>query len=524
MKPVKRALISVSDKTGIAELGAGLAALGIEILATGGTARHLQDAGVNIVEVANYTGFPEMLGGRVKTLHPKIHAGILARRSGPAEAEDEDELAANDIGTIDLVVINLYPFAQTIAKAGTSLAEAIEQIDIGGPAMLRSAAKNHDGVAVIVDSADYARLLAELKRPERVPDALWRRQLAAKTFQHTAGYDGAIANYLGGLDEAGQTSKEPGLYLNIQLERAQPLRYGENPHQQAALYSTVPPSGLAAVQQLQGRPLSYNNINDAETAWRCAFSFTDPTCVIVKHANPCGVSSAANAKMAYTHAYQTDPTSAFGGIIAFNCTINAELLTQIVATQFAEVIIAPKVSGDYSTALAKRKNMRLLISPPPETLSGQLQMLSITGGALVQEPDLPLFPDGDLKVVSSRKPTEAERVGLLFAWTVAKFVKSNAMVLVAGTRTIGIGAGQMSRIYSTRIAAIKASDESLETIGTVIASDAFLPFRDGLDEAAAVGVTALIQPGGSVRDPEVIAAADEAGMAMLFTNMRHFRH
>ena len=542
MQPIKRALISVSDKSGAVELALSLAAQGVEILATGGTRTHLSEAGIAVTEVANYTGSPELLGGRVKTLHPKIHAGILARRSGPQAAADQAQLQEAGIGLIDLVVINLYPFVRTIADPQVCFAEAIEQIDIGGVALLRAAAKNHDSVTVVVDTKDYTEIREALKQPARTLDAAARRRLAAKAFGHAASYDGAIANYLGGVDEApaaGRGGLAPaaagrgGLapYLNMQLQRLQPLRYGENPHQQAALYADAgadAATGLAAAQQLQGKPLSYNNFNDAETAWQCALSFKAPSCVIVKHANPCGVASAADAGRAYQLALQTDPTSAFGGIIAFNCPIDAELLVMIAEGQFAEVIIAPEVTGDYATALAKRKNVRLLICAPPQAGQRQgmrhLEVRSVTGGLLVQEADVALFDVDDLQVVSERAPTDAERASLLFAWTVAKFVKSNAMVLASGRQTIGIGAGQMSRVYSTRIAAMKARDEGLETAGTVLASDAFLPFRDGLDEAAAIGVKALIQPGGSVRDAEVIAAANEADVAMIFTGMRHFRH
>lgn len=515
--PIQRALISVSNKTGIEDLARALARQGVEIIATGGTHKRLVQAGVAAIEVSVYTGFPEIMDGRVKTLHPKIHGGLLGRRQDKAE----DKAVMSDMGIpgIDLAVINLYPFRETISQPDVHLAEAIENIDIGGPAMLRAAAKNHANVLVVTNPEDYSLVIEAVKTG--VLDEQTRLQLAAKAFQHTASYDGAIANYLGGLD-----ANEGGLgrHFNCTLERIQSLRYGENPHQKAALYSTLPRKGLAAAKQWQGKPLSYNNINDADTAWQLVCSFTQPSCVIVKHANPCGVASAEDALTAYQAAYETDAVSAFGGIIAFNCSLSAEAIATIAKQQFAEVIIAPAVEGDTETALKQRKNIRLLTADILGTAT-ELEVHSIAGGGLlVQERDRHNLDESGLRVVTERPPTEAEHQSLGFAWTVARFVKSNAMVLASGMRTIGVGAGQMSRVYSTRIAAMKARDEGLETKNTVLASDAFLPFRDGLDEAARIGVTALIQPGGSIRDQEVIDAANEAGMAMLFTGIRHFRH
>lgn len=518
LRQIRRALISVSDKTGIVEFARFLANLNVEILSTGGTGKKLQEAQIPFIEVSSYTGFPEMMGGRLKTLHPKIHGGILGRRDQDAEA-----MASAGIPDIDLVVVNLYPFREAVARPDATLTDAIENIDIGGPAMLRAGAKNYASVTVVTEPADYRLIMTELESSKGSIAGTTRAQLAAKAFQHTAAYDGAIANYLGSEPESGQTTF--GRYLNLSFERTRNLRYGENPHQKAALYrQSDTQTGLNVARQLQGKALSYNNISDTETAWQCVCSFTEPACVIVKHANPCGVGIADDPGSAYQLAYETDPVSAFGGIIAFNRTLDIEGLTRIAAQQFTEVIIAPAVSGDTAVALAKRKNTRLLVMPQMQAPPPCLEYRTITGGLLVQDTDVKLIQAQDLQTVTARTPTEAEQRDLLFAWKVAKFVKSNAMVVASGGRTLGIGAGQMSRVYSTKIAALKAADQNLETQGAVLASDAFLPFRDGLDAAAEIGISALIQPGGSVRDDEVIAAANEAGMAMVFTGTRHFRH
>lgn len=520
---VQRALLSVSDKSGIVELASFLAEAGVEILSTGGTYRSLSEAGIAVTEVSQYTGFPEMMEGRLKTLHPKIHGGILGRRSGGDSTQDTAAMTQAGIPGIDLVVVNLYPFRETIAKPDVNLAEAIENIDIGGPAMLRGAAKNHASVTVLTEPEDYQIVMAELADSDGSICAETRFRLAAKAFQQTAAYDGAIANYLGSLETSGENAVF-GRYLNLSFERTEHLRYGENPHQAAALYKSASNSGLQSARQLQGKGLSFNNINDAETAWQCVCSFSKPACVIVKHANPCGVAVQGNIEQAYEAAYAADPASAFGGIIAFNRTLDASLLAHIAKRQYMEVVIAPEVAGDTAAALAKRKNVRLLVADKVQPTASGLEYRTITGGLLAQQTNAKLLDDENLQVVTKRAPTEAEMRDLLFAWTVAKFVKSNAMVLALGERILGIGAGQMSRVYSTRIAALKAQDEGLKTQGAALASDAFLPFRDGLDEAAKIGISALIQPGGSVRDKEVIEAADETDMTMLFTGIRHFRH
>jgi phosphoribosylaminoimidazolecarboxamide formyltransferase / IMP cyclohydrolase len=520
---IKRALISVSDKTGIAEFAAALAARGVEILSTGGSARLLASAGVPVTEVAQYTGFPEMLDGRVKTLHPRIHAGVLARRDNEGHVR---ALREHNIAPIDLVVVNLYPFEQTVAQPGCEFENAIEQIDIGGPTLLRAAAKNHVDVVVIVDAADYATVLDEMRaHDDSVGDAT-RFRLAVKAFEHTARYDGAIANYLGALDAEKKRGDFPHS-LNLQFVHALALRYGENPHQRAAFYveHSAPSGTIAAARQLQGRELSFNNIADADAALECVKGFDTPACVIVKHANPCGVAVAGSIREAYENAYATDPTSAYGGIIAFNRSLDAATAKAILDRQFVEVIVAPEVEAAAASVLSARTNVRVLAcgswqaDAPP-----RFDFKRVAGGLLVQDADRAIVRQQDLKVVTRRAPSEPEMRDLLFAWRVVKFVKSNAIVFCKDNRTIGVGAGQMSRVYSTRIAAIKAHDAGLEVPGCVMASDAFFPFRDGLDQAAAEGVSAVIQPGGSVRDKEVIDAANEHDIAMVFTGVRHFRH
>jgi phosphoribosylaminoimidazolecarboxamide formyltransferase/IMP cyclohydrolase len=520
MSVIKTALLSVSDKTGLVEFARGLAGFGVKLLSTGGTAKLLADSGIAVTEVSDHTGFPEMLDGRVKTLHPKIHGGILARRDLPAH-----EAAINNAGipTIDLVVVNLYPFTQTIARAGCTLEEAIENIDIGGPAMVRSAAKNHAHVAVVTDPADYAGILHEMQTANGAVGALMRFKLAQKAFSHTAAYDGAISNYLTALGNDGTRALFPQR-LNLNFELAQTLRYGENPHQNAAFYRDLDPApgSLARYTQLQGKELSYNNIADADAAWECVKTFTQPACVIVKHANPCGVAVAANPLEAYRLAFATDPTSAFGGIIAFNREVDADA-AQAVAGQFVEVLIAPKVTAAAMEALAKKGNVRVL-EVPLAAGANAFDTKRVGGGMLVQSPDGFNITASDLRVVTKLQPSAQQLEDLLFAWRVAKFVKSNAIVFCANGQTLGVGAGQMSRIDSARIASIKAQNANLTLVGSVVASDAFFPFRDGLDVVADAGAVVVIQPGGSMRDAEVIAAADERGIAMVFTAHRHFRH
>ena len=519
--PVRRALLSVSDKHGITEFAVALATRGVELLSTGGTCKLLRDAGLKVVEVSEHTGFPEIMDGRVKTLHPKIHGGLLGRRG-----HDDAVMAEHGIAPIDLLVVNLYPFEQTVAKPGVSDDEAIENIDIGGPAMLRATAKNHAYVGVVVDPADYAAVLAEIDADGGLRLAT-RRQLALKAFALTARYDAAVAAYLSSVAEDGSRDPFPAV-LGLQLHKAQALRYGENPHQRAAFYIEVqPPAGsLAAARQLQGKALSYNNLADADAALACVQSFAKPACVIVKHANPCGVAvSPEGIGLAYDRAWQTDPTSAFGGIIAFNRTLDGATARQIVERQFVEVIIAPAADADAVAAVAAKPNVRLLVTGEwPAQVAASFDYKRVGGGLLVQDADLALPSEAGLTVVTRRAPTEVEIHDLIFAAKVAKFVKSNAIVYARGRQTIGVGAGQMSRVYSAKIAGIKAADEKLTVAGSVMASDAFFPFRDGIDAAAAAGITAVIQPGGSMRDGEVIAAADEHGMAMVFTGVRHFRH
>ncbi|MBT8116277.1 MAG: bifunctional phosphoribosylaminoimidazolecarboxamide formyltransferase/IMP cyclohydrolase [Gammaproteobacteria bacterium] len=522
MNKIKRALISVSDKTGIAEFAQALHAGGIEILSTGGTASLLADSGIPVIEVSDYTGFPEMMAGRVKTLHPKIHGGILARRG-----TDEAVMAENDIGPIDLVVVNLYPFEQTVARDDCDLPMAIENIDIGGPTLLRAAAKNHAAVTVVVDSADYATVVSELQANDGAVSAATRYALAVKTFEHTARYDGAIANYLGAIDPDGASQDFPAT-LNLQYRQVQTMRYGENPHQRAAFFVEHAPAeaSVATAKQVQGKELSYNNVADTDAALECVKSFTEgPACVIVKHANPCGVALGDNILSAYDRAFKTDPTSAFGGIIAFNRPLDEATARAIIERQFVEVIIAPAIDAAALPVLAGKKNVRVLeCGAWSETPAPMLDFKRVTGGLLVQDRDLGRVSATDLKVVTKRAPTDAEISDLLFAWRVGKFVKSNAIVYCRDNMTIGVGAGQMSRVYSAKVAALKAGDEGLAVAGSVMASDAFFPFRDGIDQAAEAGIVAVIQPGGSMRDDEVIAAADEHDIAMVFTGMRHFRH
>ncbi len=517
IKP-RRALLSVSDKTGIAEFAAGLSAAGVELLSTGGTAKLLSESGLEVTEVSDYTGFPEMMDGRVKTLHPKVHGGILARRD-----QDEAVMQEHDIQPIDMVVVNLYPFQNAVADPACDLSTAIENIDIGGPTMVRSAAKNHRDVAIVVNAADYQPLLDEISADGISYETRFR--LACQAFEHTAQYDGAIANHLGLLDAQGEKSDFARTF-NAQFLHQQTMRYGENPHQKAAFYvEDNPPAGsIAAARQLQGKELSYNNIADTDAALECVKQFSGaPACVIVKHANPCGVAVAASAKEAYEKAFSTDPESAFGGIIAFNTELDADTAALIVDKQFVEVIIAPTISADAQKAVAAKKNVRLLdCGEWLEGVANDLEYKRVTGGLLVQDTDLLLT--NEMKVVSKVQPSEQQMMDLEFAWKVAKFVKSNAIIYANEMMTIGVGAGQMSRVNSARIAAIKAEHAELQVKGAVMASDAFFPFRDGIDNAAEVGISAVIQPGGSMRDDEVIAAADEHGMAMVFTGMRHFRH
>ncbi|MGI9229958.1 MAG: bifunctional phosphoribosylaminoimidazolecarboxamide formyltransferase/IMP cyclohydrolase [Gammaproteobacteria bacterium] len=520
MSKVSRALISVSDKAGVVELCRGLDALGIALLSTGGTCKLLQENGIAVSDVSSHTGFPEIMDGRVKTLHPKIHGGLLGRRE-----QDAEVMQQHDIAPIDLLVVNLYPFEQTVSRADCSLATAIENIDIGGPAMLRSAAKNHQHVGVLVDVNDYEAVLHELQDHDCQLSAEMRFNLAKKAFAHTANYDANIANYLGARELEGEPLMYPETYTS-QFSKAEDLRYGENPHQSAAFYREAAPAvgTLAAAEQLQGKPLSYNNIADADAALECALAFSEPACVIVKHANPCGVAVAENIQQAYDKAHKADPVSAYGGVIAFNRPLDEATAKLILQRQFVEVILAPGVIGQARAAVSAKNKVRLLQTGERSAGLRQLELKRISGGLLVQDGDTGLVGPDDLKVVTRRQPEAAELRDLLFAWRVVKHVKSNAIVYAKEQMTIGIGAGQMSRVYSARIAALKAQDEGLEVAGSVMASDAFFPFRDGIDSAAAVGVKAVIQPGGSVKDAEVIAAADEHGMAMVFTGMRHFRH
>ncbi len=522
---ISQALISLSDKRGALEFAQGLAAQGVKLLSTGGTAKLLREAGLAVTEIGDYTGFPEMLDGRVKTLHPKVHAGILARRDLP---EHLATIAAHAIPQIDLVCVNLYPFRETVAKPGVTLEDAIENIDIGGPAMVRSSAKNYTGVAVVTDPDDYAALLAEMQESSGALSLKTRFALAKKAFTHTARYDAAVANWLTALDENDdpKTLSTFPQALQLAFDRVETLRYGENPHQSAAFYRdpVATPGAIAAYTQLQGKELSYNNIADADAAWECVKTFSTPACVIVKHANPCGVAIDGTLLAAYEKAFQTDSTSAFGGIIAFNGTVDTDVVEAMSARKhFVEVLIAPGYTVEAKALLAAKQNLRVL-ELPIDRVYHAYEMKRVGGGLLVQTPDTFNISAADLKVVTKIAPTPAQLEDLLFAWRVAKFVKSNAIVFCGGGMTLGVGAGQMSRVDSTRIAAIKANNAGLSLAGACVASDAFFPFRDGLDVIAQAGAKAVIQPGGSMRDEEVIAAANEHGMAMVFTGARHFRH
>jgi phosphoribosylaminoimidazolecarboxamide formyltransferase/IMP cyclohydrolase len=516
--PVRRALISVSDKTDVVELAKNLHELGVELLSTGGTASLIAQNNIPVIEISDYTGFPEMMAGRVKTLHPRVHGGILGRRG-----IDEEVMQAHDIKPIDLIVINLYPFQETVANPDCTLEDAIENIDIGGPAMVRAAAKNYASVTVVVDPLDYSLVLADMDMYGGAVGDETRFSLAIKAYEHTASYDGAIANYFGRLVQKTADQQFPRT-INFQYQHAQTMRYGENPHQNAAFYveAEVSEPGIASATQLQGKALSYNNIGDTDAALECVKQFEQPACVIVKHANPCGVAVDDNIHDAYARAFSTDPESAFGGIIAFNRRLDAKTAQAIIDRQFVEVIIAPEVDDEASEIVASKRYVRLLSSGNWQNPVYRLDYKRVNGGLLVQDVDASLYES--LNVVTKLKPTEEQMQDLLFAWQVVKFVKSNAIVYAGKRMTIGVGAGQMSRINSARIAGIKAEHAGLQVVGSVMASDAFFPFRDGIDAAHEAGISAVIQPGGSMRDDEVIAAANEHGMAMVFTGMRHFRH
>jgi phosphoribosylaminoimidazolecarboxamide formyltransferase/IMP cyclohydrolase len=520
LTPVRRALLSVSDKAGIVEFARELKERGIELLSTGGTAKLLTSHGISVKEVAEHTGFPEIMGGRLKTLHPKIHGGLLGRRG-----VDESIMTTHEIEPIDLLAVNLYPFAATVSRPDCTYEDAVENIDIGGPAMVRAAAKNHASVTVVVDPGDYRELLDELAANQGGTNVAMRQKLAAKAFAHTAQYDAMVSAYFtGAIGGAAPTFADD---LNLSFRKHMDLRYGENPHQQAAFYTDSRAIGasVTSARQIQGRELSFNNIADADAALECVRQFDSPACVIVKHANPCGVARAGTIADAYARAYRTDPTSAYGGIIAVNRELDAATAHAIVEQQFVEVILAPSISDEAKAALAPRENVRVLIvgdlSRPVTQL---LEYRSVSGGLLVQTRDSGAIRAQELRTVTKRPPTLAELDDLIFAWRVAKYVKSNAIVAVKDKATLGIGAGQMSRVISSKIAAMKAQDEGLTLQAAAIASDAFFPFRDGLDALAEFGITSIIQPGGSRRDAEVIAAADEHGIAMVFTGMRHFRH
>jgi phosphoribosylaminoimidazolecarboxamide formyltransferase/IMP cyclohydrolase len=516
---IKRALISVSDKSGIVEFARGLSQLGVEILSTGGTYKLIKENDIAVTEVSEYTGFPEMMDGRVKTLHPKVHGGILGRRG-----IDDAVMSEHGIDAIDMVVVNLYPFSKTVANPDCSLEDAIENIDIGGPTMVRAAAKNNAFVNIVVNAADYGSIIKEMKTNDGATSQATRFDLAIKAYEHTASYDGAIANYFGTMVPGGNENF-PRTF-NTQFIKAQDMRYGENPHQHSAFYVESNPQEVSVVsaKQLQGKELSYNNIADTDAALECVKQFDQPACVIVKHANPCGVAISDNITKAYDLAYATDTESAFGGIIAFNRELDGETAALICERQFVEVIIAPGISAAAKKIVSAKKNVRLLETGQWSVSSPALDYKRVNGGLLVQDRDLAMISMEDLTVVSQRIPSEEEMRDLLFAWKVAKYVKSNAIIYGKDGRTIGVGAGQMSRINSARIAGIKAEHAGLTVAGAVMASDAFFPFRDGIDNAAQAGISCVIQPGGSMRDEEVIAAADEADIAMVFTGMRHFRH
>ncbi len=514
---IRRALISVSDKTGIVELALSLHNSGVELLSTGGTAKLIAEQGIAVTEISTHTGFPEMMAGRVKTLHPRVHGGILGRRG-----IDDAVMREHGIDPIDLVVINLYPFQQTVADPDCSLEDAIENIDIGGPAMVRAAAKNHASVTIVVDPDDYPALMQEMEANCEVSDRT-RFSLAIKAYEHTAQYDGAIANYFGHMVQAQEDQAFPRT-LNLQFHHTQAMRYGENPHQAAAFYTSPgnPEPSVANAVQIQGKALSFNNIADTDAALECVKQFENPCCVIVKHANPCGVAQADNIHDAYQRAFSTDPESAFGGIIAFNRPLDASTAQAIIDKQFVEVIIAPTIADAAIETVSSKENVRLLSCGQWDKSQTRLDYKHVNGGILVQDADQALYQG--LETVSEVKPDDQQMQDMVFAWQVAKFVKSNAIIYARDNMTIGVGAGQMSRINSARIAAIKAAHAGLEVAGSVMASDAFFPFRDGIDAANEVGIRAIIQPGGSMRDDEVIAAANEHGMAMVFTGMRHFRH
>ena len=521
LKKVSRALISVSDKNGIVDLARALQELNIELLSTGGTFRLLKENNISVIEVSDYTNFPEMMDGRVKTLHPKVHGGILGRRG-----VDDAVMEEHSIKPIDMVIVNLYPFASTVSDPNCTLSDAIENIDIGGPTMVRSAAKNHKDVAVLVNNNDYSEVVRELKENQGQLKYQTRYELMVKAFEHTAGYDGMIANHFGarGTDN---TARDFSDTFNMQYFKTQEMRYGENPHQKAAFYTEANPTeaGVATAKQLQGKELSFNNIADTDAALECVKQFDEPACVIVKHANPCGVAVAADIGAAYKLAFATDPESAFGGIIAFNRELDRKTARAICEKQFVEVIIAPTISADASAVIEEKKNIRLLAcgmwnSHQPTDFDYK----RVNGGLLIQDKDNGMVCESDLKIVSKRIPTSSEMSDMLFAWKVAKMVKSNAIIYAKNNQTIGVGAGQMSRINSARIAGIKAEHAGLDVAGAVMASDAFFPFRDGIDNAGEAGLSCIIQPGGSMRDDEVIAAANDHGMSMVFTGMRHFKH
>ncbi len=521
LRKISRALISVSDKTGIVDFARALEAQGVEMLSTGGTFRLLRENSIAVTEVSDYTGFPEMMDGRVKTLHPKIHGGILGRRG-----KDDSVMADHGIVPIDMVVVNLYPFAATVADPNCDLPTAIENIDIGGPTMVRSAAKNHKDVAIVVNAGDYQTVLDEMHSNDGQLQYDTRYQLMVKAFEHTAGYDGMIANHFGARNTANE-KRDFADTFNVQYFKTQEMRYGENPHQKAAFYTEANPTdaSVATAVQLQGKELSFNNIADTDAALECVKQFDQPACVIVKHANPCGVAVASDISTAYDLAFATDPESAFGGIIAFNRELDAATAEKICAKQFVEVITAPSVSDAAVAVVAAKKNVRLLQCGAWGAERPQdLDYKRVNGGLLIQERDNGMVTEQDLKIVSARIPTPTEISDMMFAWKVAKMVKSNAIIYAKDHQTIGVGAGQMSRINSARIAGIKAEHAGLEVAGAVMASDAFFPFRDGIDNAGAAGISCIIQPGGSMRDDEVITAANEHGMAMVFTGMRHFRH
>ena len=514
---IKRALVSVSNKEGIVDFCKSLSTdHGVEIISTGGTLKTLQEAGINAIDISDHTGFPEMMDGRVKTLHPKVHGGILARRD-----LDQEVMEKNQIKEIDLVVVNLYPFIETVSKEDTTLEIAIENIDIGGPSMVRSAAKNNLYVGVVVEPSDYKKVLEEISKNEGAISLETRRNLAAKAFSHTANYDSAISNYLN------QQQNTKPKYLFGKYELKQELRYGENPHQSAAFYvntSETNNDNISSAKQLQGKELSYNNIADTDAAYECVKTFSEPACVIVKHANPCGIALGNSIQEAYEKAFASDETSAFGGIIAFNQSLDERTASKIIENQFVEVIIAPGIKEEAQQALSTKENIRILDAGTLGDQNNNPKLLSVSGGLLIQDNDIATLSNEDIKIVSEREPSEDEIQNCLFAWKVCKFVKSNAIVYTKDNQTIGIGAGQMSRIDSAQIAASKALERGFKTEGCSMASDAFFPFRDGIDAAAKIGITSVIQPGGSMRDQEVIDAANEAGMAMLFTGIRHFRH